>query len=203
MPNPNDLILHRNIDPDSPVISPLMMGYPDNLLKKEYPSDYSRMDVITKVLGRRDPEPVNPPEMPKPKYTIAIDFDGTVVMHDYPKVGADCPHVLEVLMEIVAHGAGLILHTMRSGEQLDDAIKWFKDREIPLYGIQCNPTQHQWTESRKCYAHLYIDDAALGCPLIFDPEKSKRPFVDWVGVDRLLQKHDWYMEPVVTYTYKK
>ena len=33
---------------------------------------------------------------------------------------------------------------------------------------------------------MYIDDAALGCPLINAPELSDRQFVDWDSVGRKL-----------------
>ena len=133
---------------------------------------------------------------PQKKFVVAVDFDGTCVTHEFPKVGKDCPHVVEVLKQIVSTGAGLVLFTMRHGDYLNEAVRWFADREIPLYGIQENPTQHTWTGSKKCYANLYIDDAALGCPLSYDPELCKRPFVDWLAVDRLLQKHDWFLETI-------
>jgi len=66
------------------------------------------------------------------------------------------------------------------GKYLTHAVDWFKKHEIPLYGIQKNPTQGTWTHSPKCYANLYIDDAALGCPLIYP--KGGRPYVDWEKV---------------------
>jgi hypothetical protein len=134
--------------------------------------------------------------------TIAIDFDGTCVTHDFPKVGKDIGAV-PVLKRLTEAGHELILFTMRSakagispvtGEQeeggLEDAIKWFQDHDIPLYGIQRNPTQDSWTTSPKCYAQLYIDDAALGCPLINNPRIHKRPFVDWQEVECELLSRD-------------
>jgi hypothetical protein len=69
---------------------------------------------------------------------------------------------------------------------LNDAVNWFKDNDIPLYGIQRNPTQSNWTTSPKSYAPLMIDDSALGCPLKMDPSISPRPFVDWVKVEEML-----------------
>ena len=60
---------------------------------------------------------------------------------------------------------------------LDDAVKWFSDNGIPLYGIQTNPTQKHWTESPKAYGQIIIDDANIFAPLIY-PEKG-RPFIDW------------------------
>ncbi len=116
---------------------------------------------------------------------IAVDFDGTCTTHDYPRVGKPIGAV-EVLKALVQARHQLILWTMRSGKELKDAIDWFEANGIPLYGAQRNPTQDEWTNSPKCYAHLYIDDAALGCPLIYEPEYSDRPFVDWKKVQQEL-----------------
>ena len=116
---------------------------------------------------------------------IGIDFDGTCVTHEYPKVGKDIGAV-PVLKKLTDSGHLLILNTMRSGKELDDAAQWFIDNDIPLYGVNENPSQKSWTLSPKVYAHLYIDDAALGCPTKFDPAVSDRPFVDWEVVDTYL-----------------
>jgi hypothetical protein len=115
---------------------------------------------------------------------IAIDFDGTVVTHAYPDVGMDIGAV-PVLRELVDNGCRLILYTMRSGRLLDDAVAWFAKQRIPLYSVNTNPDQAEWTASPKVYANLYIDDSALGCPIRFE-DGVKRPFVDWVKVRRRL-----------------
>lgn len=117
---------------------------------------------------------------------IAIDFDGTCVTHDYPRIGKDI-NAVNVLKKLVANGHKLILNTMRSGKELKEAINWFKKNDIELYGANENPTQRKWTNSPKVYAHLYIDDAALGCPLKMDLSISDRPFVDWEAVSCLLK----------------
>jgi hypothetical protein len=72
---------------------------------------------------------------------------------------------------------------------LNDVVKWFADNDIPVYGIQTNPTQHTWTESPKSYAPLMIDDSALGCPLKYDLSISNRPFVDWDKVEEWLENN--------------
>jgi hypothetical protein len=129
--------------------------------------------------------------------TFNIDFDGSVVTHDFPRVGRDIGSV-KVLKQLVDKGHRLILFTMRShkpyinerGEEEDgltDAINWFDENNIPLFGIQTNPTQHTWTESPKSYAQVMIDDSAIGCPLKYDPTISPRPFVDWEKVEELLK----------------
>jgi len=133
---------------------------------------------------------------------IAIDFDGTCVTHEYPNVGKDI-NAVPVLKELVENGHKLVLFTMRSddvpeegnpsnfetGNYLTEAVNWFNENGIPLYGIQTNPTQHTWTTSPKAYAQLYIDDAALGCPLKYDLNFADRPFVDWPMVREMLVQY--------------
>ena len=116
---------------------------------------------------------------------IAVDFDGTCVTHDYPRIGKEIG-ATKVLKHLVEAGHKLILNTMRSGKELQDAIHWFNKNEIELYGVNENPIQKHWTTSPKVYAHLYIDDAAFGCPLLNVPDFSDRPFVDWDSVWRQL-----------------
>ena len=116
---------------------------------------------------------------------IAIDFDGTCVTHEYPAVGQDIGAV-PVLKKLVSCGHKLVLNTMRSGQTEQDAVKWFRDNDLPLYGVNKHPTQHTWTSSPKVYANLYIDDAALGIPLKYDPSISMKSYVDWDAVERLL-----------------
>jgi hydroxymethylpyrimidine pyrophosphatase-like HAD family hydrolase len=125
---------------------------------------------------------------------IAVDFDGTVVTHDYPKVGTDIPDCVEVLRDLVSHGHQLIINTMRDGKELEDAVNWYKKHEIPVFGINHNPTQSEWTTSPKVYAQLYIDDAALGSPVTHNGILSKRPYVDWIKVRTYLVYHDFITE---------
>lgn len=116
---------------------------------------------------------------------INIDFDGTATTHEYPLVGKDIG-AQKVLKKLTDNGHQLILFTMRSGQELTDAINWFKKNNIPLYGIQTNPTQSAWTTSPKSLADLILDDSALGCPLKYDPTISSRYFVDWEIVEKML-----------------
>ena len=132
---------------------------------------------------------------------ICIDFDGTCVTHEFPRIGKDIGAV-PVLKKLMENGHKLILFTMRSdidtifnennnihkvsGHYLTDAVNWFKENKIELYGINVNPNQKTWTLSPKAYGELYIDDAAIGCPLILDLSISKKPFVDWKKIEKLL-----------------
>ena len=134
---------------------------------------------------------------------IAVDFDGTCVTHEFPKVGKDIGAV-PILKELVDKGHKIILYTMRShsnGEKgnidrngneittdtLEDAINWFNRNNIPLWGINENPKQKEWTSSAKIFAHIYIDDAALGTPLKYNDGVLSRPYVDWGKMKNLLK----------------
>lgn len=119
-------------------------------------------------------------------YVIAVDFDGTCVEHNYPAIGMDVEGAVEVLRTLNKHGHRIILNTMRSGQRLEAAVRWFRDRKIELWAVNRNPEQEQWTSSPKVYADIYIDDSALGCPLIF-LEGVRRPVVNWSKVRQLLE----------------
>lgn len=119
---------------------------------------------------------------------IAVDFDGTCVKHKYPLIGSDIG-AQKTLMKLVNSGHQLILYTMRSGDELQEAINWFRKNKITLFSVNTNPSQKTWTTSPKCYAQLYIDDAALGIPLKRD-SNDERPYVDWNAVEELLYEEN-------------
>jgi hypothetical protein len=131
--------------------------------------------------------------------TIVLDFDGTCVANEYPRIGPEIG-ATKILKELVDNGHQLVLFTMRSNRRtllsrllnyhseydnsLTDAVNWFGKRKIPLYGIQKEPNQSTWLGSPKVKGELIIDDSALGCPLIYPLGKGKgcRPYVDWQKV---------------------
>lgn len=139
--------------------------------------------------------------MARKSLTIAVDFDGTMVTHMFPKIGQESPGCSDVLKELAGKGVKIILYTMRSNlnclnpitgklvsndtttkkaglkTTLEDAVGWCRDREIPLYGVNYNPSQRHWTTSPKVYADLYIDDCAAGVPMRIGADDL--PVVDW------------------------
>jgi hypothetical protein len=136
----------------------------------------------------------------KNKLEIIVDFDGTCVTHDFPNIGKDIGAV-PVLKQLVEKGHKIILFTMRSHrpfinfdgstrDTLQETIDWFKDNDIPLYGINTNPTQKDWTDSPKAYGQLLIDDIGLGVPLKEDFKLSNRPFVDWFYIEIMLKQNE-------------
>lgn len=118
---------------------------------------------------------------------IAVDFDGTCVTHEFPNIGKDIG-AIPILKELVEKKHKLILFTIRSEETLDEAKQWFVQNDIPLFGVNSNPIQWKFSKSRKVYANLYIDDAALGCPLIYNESVCERPYADWVKIRQMLEE---------------
>jgi hypothetical protein len=125
---------------------------------------------------------------------IAIDFDGTIVDHQYPDIGDEVPGAIETIKALALAGHQLILYTMRSDKPeakeftLTAAIEFCQWRGVIFNAVNVNPQQKEWTASPKVYAQIYIDDAALGCPIRENPRMGGRPYVDWHAVGRLLRK---------------
>ncbi len=121
---------------------------------------------------------------------ICVDFDGTIVDHALPKIGQPVPHAIKWLTKFNEMGAKLILFTMRSdgpkhGNILTEAVNYLKENGVELYGVNKNPSQNGWSDSPKPFAHFYIDDAAVGCPLIH-PKGFRRPCVNWKKVGKYI-----------------
>lgn len=120
---------------------------------------------------------------------VSVDFDGTCVTHEFPQTGKNIG--AEIVLRALANaGHKIICVSMRSGEHKDsfaiDTVKaiadWFKKENVNLYAINDNPAQTSFSNSRKVFAHIYIDDQFLGCPLIENSQYSHRAFVDWHAV---------------------
>jgi len=124
--------------------------------------------------------------MPAPRNThvrLAVDFDGTLVEHRFPHIGTPVPFSVDVLQNLADnYGFELILWTMRSGDTLQEAVDYCIGAGIKLSHV--NATGDLWTESPKVYAKYYVDDAAVGCPLIYPP--AGRPYVDWLRVQQII-----------------
>lgn len=114
---------------------------------------------------------------------IAVDFDGTIVEHKFPNIGQECPGALVYLRRWKAEGINLILWTMRDCAYLADAVEWCKHRRITFDAVNNGIGDREWTTSNKAYADVYIDDMAIGCPMI-----DSRRMVDWSRVGPMVDK---------------
>lgn len=96
---------------------------------------------------------------------IAVDFDGTLHTGRWPGIGSPAPYAIEVMQSLKADGHTLIIWTSRDGEALLDAINWLLKNDIPFDRVNDNlPGQAEMygSNSRKVYAHTYIDDKQVG-----------------------------------------
>jgi hypothetical protein len=135
--------------------------------------------------------PKNQMKFPK-RLIIAVDFDGTLVEHIFPEIGEPVTGAFGWLQKFKNAGAFLILYTMRADERgakslklfpgdrrfLSEAVEFCRVRGVEFDALNRDPLQDEWSASPKAYAHVYIDDAAFGCPLNSNPNGG-RPTVNW------------------------
>jgi hypothetical protein len=95
---------------------------------------------------------------------IAVDFDGTIVEHQYPEIGKEMLFAFRTLKELEKMGARLILWTFRAGKELDDAVEFCRKNGIEFYAVNKNYPEEIFdgTVSRKIDADIYIDDRNIG-----------------------------------------
>ncbi len=104
------------------------------------------------------------PMISKDKLIIAVDFDGTIVEDAYPKIGKPIIFAFETLKKLQDDAHRLILWTYRSGEQLEEAVKFCEDNGIFFYAVNKSFPEEQFDAnfSRKIHADLFIDDRNIG-----------------------------------------
>ena len=96
--------------------------------------------------------------------TLAVDFDGTIVEHRYPKIGPEKPFAIQTLQQLQREGHRVILFTSREGELLEEAVKFCHERGLDFYAVNSNqPANALFSRhTAKVIADIYIDDRNLG-----------------------------------------
>lgn len=91
---------------------------------------------------------------------IAVDFDGTIVEHEYPGIGKEKLFAFQTLKELEKRGASIILWTFRAGKELDEAVEFCRKNGLEFYAVNKNYPEEVFDEtvSRKINADIYIDD---------------------------------------------
>ena len=97
-------------------------------------------------------------------YTIAVDFDGTIVEDAYPKIGKPKLFAFETMKALQERGHQLILWTYRDGKHLEEAVTFCKEHGIIFYAINKSYPEEVYTNSisRKINADYFIDDRNIG-----------------------------------------
>lgn len=94
---------------------------------------------------------------------IAVDFDGTIVEHEYPKIGRAIPFAIETLLQLQKEGHILLMWTVRDGDLLQEAVNYCEKKGLKFYAANKNhPDEDVSTASRKLNAEMFIDDRNLG-----------------------------------------
>ena len=94
---------------------------------------------------------------------IAVDFDGTIVTHEYPKIGKELPFAIDTLKRLQKEYHQLILWTYREGKELQEAVEFCRARGLEFYAVNSNyPGAKPEGHPRKLNAELFIDDRNLG-----------------------------------------
>jgi len=98
--------------------------------------------------------------------TIAVDFDGTIVEHRYPKIGEEIPFACDTLRMLIKDRHKLVLWTVREGKLLDEAVAWCHERGIDFYAVNRDypeeTTDNNPYFSRKLKVDVFIDDRNIG-----------------------------------------
>ncbi len=102
--------------------------------------------------------------MIKETLTIAIDFDGTIVEDEYPRIGRPIIFAFDTLKKLQEKGHRLILWTYRKGSALDEAVKFCRQHGIEFYAVNKSFPEEEFnsSHSRKIHADLFIDDRNFG-----------------------------------------
>jgi len=113
-------------------------------------------------------------------FSLAIDFDGTIVEDAYPKIGKPKLFAFESLKKLQQDGHRLILWTYRHGKTLQEALDFCKENGLEFYAVNNSfPNEvYDPNKSRKINADLFIDDRNVG------------GFYGWGEIYQLLSEDD-------------
>jgi len=95
---------------------------------------------------------------------IAVDFDGTIVEHNFPGIGREMLFAFDTLKELQKKGHRIILWTFRTGKYLDEAVAYCHKNGIDFYAVNKSFPEEELSKDvpRKIQADLFIDDRNLG-----------------------------------------
>ena len=128
--------------------------------------------------------------------TIYLDFDGTVVEHTYPEIGALNPRSFAVIRQLQNAGHPIILNTYRADladGSLQAALDFLNDINNELLPItECTelkiqPPAWNWEKTIE-EGILYIDDVCDGTPMIPNIALPFGLMVDWKTLE------EWFTE---------
>ncbi|MBQ7944766.1 MAG: hypothetical protein IJ326_11975 [Lachnospiraceae bacterium] len=103
-------------------------------------------------------------ELKREQQVIAVDFDGTLSLGQWPETGPANYELIRFLKLRKAAGDKLILWTCREGSALQNAVAWCESEGLCFDAVNDNlpdVIEYYGTNSRKISCDYYIDDRAL------------------------------------------
>jgi hydroxymethylpyrimidine pyrophosphatase-like HAD family hydrolase len=97
---------------------------------------------------------------------IAIDFDGTIVDHEFPKIGRLRDFAKYTINKLYETGHTIIIWTCRNKKETpkeyQDMIDFLLTNGIRFHYINQNDPSNRFLPEPKIYADCYIDDKNFG-----------------------------------------
>ncbi len=96
--------------------------------------------------------------------TLAIDFDGTIVEHAFPKIGKEMLFAFDTMKALQKKGHKLVLWTFREGHLLEEAVQYCREKGVEFYAVNKSYPEEQFdlSISRKIHADVFVDDRNIG-----------------------------------------
>ena len=119
--------------------------------------------------------------------TIYLDFDGTVVEHAYPEIGALNPRSFALIRKLQNAGHRIILNTYRADladgslQAAQDFLNDINNELLPITEcteLKIQPPAWNWEKTLE-EGILYIDDVCDGTPMIPNIALPFGLMVDW------------------------
>jgi len=127
---------------------------------------------------------------------IYLDFDGTVVEHYFPEIGAENPHAIQVIARLQAAGHDLVLNTYRADidqkhvQEALDYIHSFEEIQQPIEKFlpqKLEPRSFDLDLAKESN-QLYLDDISTGIPMRRNVVLEHGMMVDWVELEKKLEE---------------
>jgi predicted mannosyl-3-phosphoglycerate phosphatase (HAD superfamily) len=125
---------------------------------------------------------------------IYLDFDGTVVEHYFPAIGAENPNALKVIAKLQSAGHQIILNTYRVEIDIvhvHEAMEFINSSALILEPItiylpkKLDPKPFDLVVAKESN-QLYIDDIAPNIPIRRNLVLEYGMMVDWLEVEKIL-----------------
>ena len=128
---------------------------------------------------------------------IYLDFDGTVVEHYYPAIGAENPGALRIISLLQAKGHQITLNTYRADIDIEtvhsalayiNASEYISDPITQFMPKKLDPKPFDIQAAIACN-QLYIDDVSVGTPMRRNIALEYGMMVNWEELEQIFMKH--------------